>query len=125
MLTLADDEEHFIAIEAALREFAKTLDPSADAFPLLTEAPWAALQPNLALTPREAWYSEKELTPFDQAIGRVCAETITVYPPGVPVLLPGEVIEVEILDYLMQVKKYGGNIVCDNHTLQTITVIKE
>jgi len=125
MLTLADEEEHFDAIEASLRAFAKTLDTTAEPFPLLTEAPWAALQPNIALTPREAWFAEKELVDFNQSVGRISGETVTVYPPGVPVLLPGEIIEVEILEYLMQVRKFGGNIVCDNHSLQTLTVIKQ
>jgi len=125
MITLADDEEQFVAIEASLRAFAETLDTSAEPFPLLTEAPWAALQPNIALTPRDAWFAEKEVTSFNQSVGRICGETVTVYPPGVPVLLPGEIIDVEILEYLMQVKKFGGNIVCDNHSLQTLTVIKQ
>lgn len=125
MLTIADEEEDFEAIELCLRSFAASLDTTAEPLPLLTDAPWAAMQPNIALTPREAWYASNELCPFNQSVGRICGETITVYPPGVPVLLPGEMIDVEILEYLQEVKKAGGNIVCDDHTLTTVTVIKQ
>ncbi|WP_307395574.1 aminotransferase class I/II-fold pyridoxal phosphate-dependent enzyme [Bacillus horti] len=56
--------------------------------------------PRLAMTPRDAFYAETELVPFHQSHGRIIAEFIMVYPPGIPVLLPGEIITQENLDYI-------------------------
>ncbi|WP_305788692.1 aminotransferase class I/II-fold pyridoxal phosphate-dependent enzyme [Symbioplanes lichenis] len=52
------------------------------------------------VSPREAFFGRTENVPVDQAAGRVCAEQITPYPPGIPALIPGERISEEILDYL-------------------------
>ncbi|RKP55324.1 aminotransferase class I/II-fold pyridoxal phosphate-dependent enzyme [Cohnella endophytica] len=56
--------------------------------------------PHLALTPRDAFYGETELVPFRESAGRIIAEFIYVYPPGIPILLPGEVISQENIDYI-------------------------
>ncbi|HEY1729197.1 MAG TPA: hypothetical protein VGG22_12540 [Candidatus Baltobacteraceae bacterium] len=61
----------------------------------------------MRLSPREAFLSPTELIPFKQSAGRVCAEVITPYPPGIPVISPGEVITKEIIDYLGLEKKAG------------------
>jgi lysine decarboxylase len=63
--------------------------------------------PPMRLSPREAFLSPTELIPFKQSAGRVCAEVITPYPPGIPVISPGEVITKEIIDYLGLEKKAG------------------
>lgn len=57
--------------------------------------------PHLALTPRDAFYGETELVPFRESAGRIIAEFIYVYPPGIPILLPGEVISQENIDYII------------------------
>jgi lysine decarboxylase len=56
--------------------------------------------PILAMSPREAFYSETELVPLHDAEGRVTAESIMVYPPGIPVLMPGEIVSHENLEYI-------------------------
>ncbi|MFJ7147273.1 aminotransferase class I/II-fold pyridoxal phosphate-dependent enzyme [Streptomyces sp. NPDC100445] len=53
-----------------------------------------------ALLPRDAFFGPAEQVPAEQAVGRIAAETISPYPPGVPVVAPGEVITAEVLDYL-------------------------
>lgn len=55
-----------------------------------------------ALTPREAWLADNEAVPLHRAIGRVCTELITPYPPGVPVVAPGEVITAPVAAWLME-----------------------
>jgi arginine decarboxylase len=52
------------------------------------------------VSPREAFFGPAETVPVGEAAGRVCAEQITPYPPGIPALIPGERISPEILDYL-------------------------
>ena len=52
------------------------------------------------LLPRDAFFGPTETIPVADAVGRVCAEQITPYPPGIPALLPGERISADILEYL-------------------------
>lgn len=52
------------------------------------------------LRPYDAFQMEKESVPFDQALDRVCGQFVTLYPPGIPLLIPGEVITVEIMHTL-------------------------
>jgi arginine decarboxylase len=63
--------------------------------------------PPIRLSPREAFLAPTELIPFKQSAGRICAEVITPYPPGIPVISPGEEITKEIIDYLGLEKKAG------------------
>ena len=65
------------------------------------ELPSAAeLELEPAMLPRDAFFAPKETVPASQAAGRICAEQITPYPPGIPVIIPGERITAELLDYL-------------------------
>ncbi|MFF7092179.1 aminotransferase class I/II-fold pyridoxal phosphate-dependent enzyme [Streptomyces rubradiris] len=59
-----------------------------------------ALELEQAMLPRDAFFGPAEQVPAERAVGRVAAETISPYPPGVPVVAPGEVITAEIVDYL-------------------------
>ena len=63
--------------------------------------------PPIRLAPREAFLADTEFVPFKLSAGRVCAEVITPYPPGIPVISPGEEITPEIIDYLMLEKRAG------------------
>ena len=63
--------------------------------------------PPIRLAPREAFLAPTEFVPFKASAGRVCAEVITPYPPGIPVISPGEEITPEIIDYLMLEKRAG------------------
>ena len=55
--------------------------------------------------PREAFLGEAEAVPVDEAVGRVSAESIAGYPPGIPALLPGERITAEVIDYLRELRR--------------------
>ncbi|WP_278045291.1 hypothetical protein [Actinomadura roseirufa] len=54
----------------------------------------------LAVLPRDAFFGPAEQVPADWAVGRVCAEMLTPYPPGIPTVLPGERITAPVLEYL-------------------------
>jgi lysine decarboxylase len=62
------------------------------------------------LAPREAFFAQNETVPADRAIGRVSAELIAPYPPGVPVLAPGELVTRAALAALREVAADGGRI---------------
>ncbi|MFI8103904.1 aminotransferase class I/II-fold pyridoxal phosphate-dependent enzyme [Streptomyces sp. NPDC086023] len=66
-----------------------------------------ALELEQAVLPREAFFAPAEHVPADRAVGRVAAETISPYPPGVPAVAPGEVITREIVDYLRSGADHG------------------
>jgi lysine decarboxylase len=55
--------------------------------------------PPIRMVPREAFLAETVFVPFRESVGRICAEVITPYPPGIPVISPGEEITKEIVDY--------------------------
>ena len=57
------------------------------------------------MTPREACFSNKVKIPLSVAEGRVCAEIITEYPPGIPIVVLGERITREQVEYLLQSRK--------------------
>jgi arginine/lysine/ornithine decarboxylase len=63
--------------------------------------------PPIRLLPRDAFLADTEFVPFKLSAGRICAEVITPYPPGIPVISPGEEISPEIIDYLALEKKAG------------------
>jgi arginine decarboxylase len=56
--------------------------------------------PPMRMIPRDAFLADTEFVAFKQSKGRICAETISPYPPGIPVISPGEEITAEIIDYL-------------------------
>jgi len=65
------------------------------------------INPIVVVTPKEAFYSNKESMPITQSKGRVCAEFVMCYPPGIPILAPGELITDKIIDYVVYAKKKG------------------
>ena len=65
------------------------------------------ITPIVKATPQEAFYAEKESLPIDQTVGRISAESVMCYPPGIPILSPGEVITEEILDYIKTAMEKG------------------
>ena len=85
---------------------------------------WRAPIPPAPLTPREAFFSPHEAVPFVGAVGRISAEIIAPYPPGIPVLVPGELITAETLDVLAAAQRTGIRIAyAADATLSTIQVI--
>jgi len=82
--------------------------------------------PHLALTPRDAFYGETELVPFKESAGRIIAEFIYVYPPGIPILLPGEVISQENIDYIVDHLEVGLPVKGpEDRTVTNVKVIME
>jgi arginine decarboxylase len=98
-ITHSDDEE----TERRLLEALEALVASADSIerpPTVEIPPPGSLELEMAMRPRDAFFAAAEQVPIDQAIGRIGAELISPYPPGVPALAPGEVITAEVVDYL-------------------------
>ena len=81
--------------------------------------------PRQRLAPREALFSDTAVQPFDTSEGCVAGEVITFYPPGIPVICPGEEITKEIINYIRAMQKIGLKIVGpQDATLKMIKIIK-
>ncbi len=65
------------------------------------------IDPIVVLSPQEAFYAEKESLPIRETAGRICSEFVMCYPPGIPILTPGEQITEEIIDYIEYAKEKG------------------
>lgn len=91
----------------------ETIDGLLDGLRRMSEEHYSRRQPNelvvveipsipqLSLAPRDAFYGDTEIIPFAESAGRIIAEFIYVYPPGIPILLPGEVISQQNIDYIL------------------------
>jgi len=85
-----------------------------------------SIEPEVVVTPREAFFSQYEVVGSAKAVGRVSAEMICPYPPGVPVLSPGERITQAALDALFQARDSGVRIAfVADPTLATLKVLPE
>jgi len=79
-----------------------------------------------SISPREAFFAPRQMLPVTQTCDRISAELVCPYPPGIPVLMPGEVITAAALDYLQRVLATGGVISgCADTSLRTLKVVKE
>ncbi len=65
------------------------------------------ISPNVIMTPQESFYAEKVCLPLKDTVGHICSEFVMCYPPGIPILAPGEEITEKILDYIIYAKEKG------------------
>jgi arginine decarboxylase len=84
--------------------------------------PWGPLE----LAPRDAFLGPQEVVPFAQAEGRIAAESLAAYPPGVPNVLPGERLTAETMAYISDSLTHGGLVRgASDRTLRTVRVVSE
>lgn len=107
VVTVADDA-------AALRRLVDALSRSIERRrgaprTVETAASWI-VEPHMVVAPREAFFGLSEAVPVAEAVGRISAELVAPYPPGVPVLAPGELVTIEALAALSEAKADGVRI---------------
>lgn len=68
------------------------------------------IQPDVVMSPQTAFYANKESVPIRQTDGMICAEFVMCYPPGIPILAPGERITKEIIDYILYAGEKGCSL---------------
>ncbi len=84
------------------------------------------IDPEVAATPQEAFYADKESLPIDRSAGHICSEFVMCYPPGIPILAPGERITPEILDYIRYAKEKGCSLTGpEDMNIRRLNVLKE
>ncbi|MGA3214643.1 MAG: aminotransferase class V-fold PLP-dependent enzyme [Acidimicrobiales bacterium] len=122
IVTVADDESTLdklvSALVPAIRESAGPPRPPSVALS------WD-VQPVYAMSPRAAFFSAHESVPADLAVGRVSAELIAPYPPGIPVLAPGELVTEALLAGLRAVAADGVRVAyASDPTLSRLEVVR-
>ncbi len=84
------------------------------------------INPQVVKTPQEAFYGDKKSIPIEDSAGYICSEFIMCYPPGIPILAPGERITQEILDYIHYAKKKGCFLTgTEDIHIEHINIVKE
>ncbi|MER6571258.1 aminotransferase class I/II-fold pyridoxal phosphate-dependent enzyme [Streptomyces sp. NPDC001093] len=105
-ITHADDDETEKVLLDAMRSLVENAN-SIERRPAFRLPEPRALELEQAVLPREAFFGPTEQVPAERAAGRISAEMISPYPPGVPVVAPGEVITEEVLDFLRSGVAHG------------------
>jgi arginine decarboxylase len=123
-LTHADDDETERILIEGLRRLVAGADQIEQRPPVHLPQPHA-LELEQAMLPRDAFFGPAEQVDAVEAIGRVIAESVTPYPPGVPVLAPGEIITAEAVDYL-QTGAAAGMLIPDaaDSSVTTLRVVQ-
>lgn len=68
------------------------------------------INPTVDLPPQKAFYADRVSLPIGETAGRICGEFVMCYPPGIPILAPGERITKDILDYIAYAKEKGCSL---------------
>jgi lysine decarboxylase len=122
IISYADGKEEVERLVNALKELAlkhakteSSIDKQVVIYPAV---------PVAQLSPRQALFAGKRTIAFTKAEGMVCAEVITFYPPGIPIICPGEIISQEVINYCLRMQEVGLKVVGpDDVTLKTIKVV--
>ncbi len=102
--SFGDTKESIDGLINALREISEDYSNRKNKKPDFLDIPAI---PESALIPREAFNSKKVSIPIKESVGMISGEFLLAYPPGIPVLCPGEIITQEIIDYVYELKEAG------------------
>jgi arginine/lysine/ornithine decarboxylase len=81
--------------------------------------------PEVVISPREAFYLDKEQIPIEDALGEICGEHIMSYPPGIPIISPGERFTKEMIDYINFLKNEGSMLTgTEDPNIDYIKIVK-
>ena len=84
------------------------------------------IPPRVVMTPQESFYAPKEQLPIQEAEGRICSEFVMCYPPGIPILAPGEEITDEIIEYILYAKEKGCSMTGpEDEKIEKLNVVTE
>lgn len=101
-LSMGDRPQELERLVSALAEIRRRYKK--DSTGLLTQE---YIDPEVVTSPQEAFYADKVSLPLEASAGRVCSEFLMCYPPGIPLLAPGERITAEILQHIKYAKEKG------------------
>ena len=83
------------------------------------------IEPEVAVSPQDAFYADKVSLKLEEAEGWICSEFVMCYPPGIPILAPGERITRPIIDYILYAKEKGCSMTGpEDANIERLNVIK-
>ncbi|GIP31750.1 aminotransferase class I/II-fold pyridoxal phosphate-dependent enzyme [Paenibacillus sp. J2TS4] len=100
LITLGDTEREIDQLLLALQRMSSAFKDRGGEIQIAS--PPVPDSPKFIVSPRKAFYADTERVPFNESNGRVITEFIYVYPPGIPILMPGQLISQEIIVYILQ-----------------------
>ena len=109
IVSIGDRQDDLARLVEALKQIAAEAGLQRSLLPLDKVHP-PVLTNRSIMTPRDAFYADTELVGVDEAAGRVSAEIVTVYPPGIPLLVPGEEVSREAIEYISNMAGLGAII---------------
>ena len=123
IVTIGDDEASVDALTGSIRaSIARRRSAPRRAAPA---AAWS-VEPRTIRSPRDAFFAPRRTVPIAGAVGRVAAELVAPYPPGIPVLAPGEEVTQAAIDALLRARDEGVRIAyAADPTLRTLEVLAE
>jgi arginine/lysine/ornithine decarboxylase len=120
---MADDQETAGRLIDGLRAWRDAVDDF-DPPPRISLPSPAEIQLETVERPRDAFFGRVETVSTDKAAGRIAAEQITPYPPGIPAVVPGERLNNAVLEYLWSGARAGMNLPdAADASLQTIRAV--
>ena len=123
MVTMADTPEGLEDLVVALVESVELRRGRPR--PVVASAVWS-VDPVTVMGPREAFFAPRESVPVERAVGRVSAELVAPYPPGIPVLAPGEEVTPEVVDALRTAREAGSRIAyAADPSVRTLDVVAD
>jgi arginine decarboxylase len=125
ILSLGVSQADLVALVAALEQLGTQVSPVVMPPPLPPQACLNIPQiTTLACSPRQAFLAPHRTVTWAAAVGEISADWICAYPPGIPILLPGEKISTEVLEQLHQATQTGASLSgCSDPSLETFTVV--
>lgn len=125
LVTIGNDQRDLDRLVAAVEDMASRDDYEKD-MRVESRVPPIPPVPRAAMSPRKAFFATTEKVPFANSIGRICAEIVSPYPPGIPILTPGEEITQIIVDYLQIIYEHGAFMNGpEDIRLHTIKVVRD
>ena len=93
---------------------------------IYAEEPALPPVPETGADPRTAFFASKERIPFEASAGRIAAEQIMFYPPGIPILAPGDRVSAEAVSYIRAMQRIGCKVVGpEDASLKALNVLAE
>ncbi|GEK34433.1 aminotransferase class I/II-fold pyridoxal phosphate-dependent enzyme [Kurthia sibirica] len=122
VISMADDDESLHRLVAALKDVEKKAHATL-VVPIQKIKPMTMNE--VILSPREAFYAEQETIAITASIGRISADSLMIYPPGIPLVIPGEMISQKVIDEYFYYCQNVGDVLIESQKAHHISVIKE
>lgn len=123
LLTMSDDLEDIEKLMKAIEDISKNKNYTSQGEDDFKDV--RIIRPKIVFPSHKAFYSDKISVQLGKAEGEVSAEFIIPYPPGVPILAPGEEVTKDIIKYLEKIRKENIEVLSSDRHLETIRVISK